>query len=271
MNTWLQIQGEGLAKKNILVLENGVFYSKNNIIMDYLSSSLSDFSEFICYVIAGENIDNAKIIEQKKISFSTKSSVVSFLNRILFKFITSEIRIEITIINKENGKLSIIFSKGNSSYSFEINCEVQNNKDNIKHINKELPQAIFIKNIDLFKDLLEPLYSSINERDMYIERWKEAILSIPNGSTLIEVFENFRNDIDIWFNILFSWGIKRDKCVKYNTESYNCDFYEIRDSENVTKNSTYRVVTPYWSYIYNDGKYNKEILIKKGLLQIWEL
>lgn len=272
MNIWLQIKGEGFTKKDILVLENEKFYSKNNIIMAYLSSSLPDFSELTCNVIAGESIERAKIIEQKKISFPTKSLVISFFNRILFNFITSEIRIDITIINKGNGKLSIIFSKGNSSYSFEINCEVQNNnEDNIDDINKELPKTIFIKNIDLFKDLLEPLYSSIDERDMYIERWEKAILSIPNGNTLIEVFENFRNDIDIWFNILFSWGIKRDKCVKYNKESYNCDFYEIRDSENVTKNSTYRVVTPYWSYIYNDGKNNKEILIKKGLLQIWEL
>lgn len=275
MNIWLQIKGEGFAKKDILVLENEKFYSKNNIIMTYLSSSLPDFSELTCNVIAGESIERAKIIEQKKISFPTKSSVISFFNRILFKFITSEVRIDITIINKGNGKLSITFSKGNSSYSFDINCDVQNNNedniDDIKHTNKELPQTIIIKNIDLFRDLLEPLYSSIDERDMYIEKWEKTISLIPNGSTLKEVFDNFKNDIDIWFNVLFSWGIKRDKCVRYNKNSYNSDFYDIIFSENDIKTSTYRVVTPYWSYIYNDGKYNKEILIKKGLLQIWEL
>lgn len=275
MNIWIQIKGQGIQDKEILILQDGSFYSKSNIILSSITSSQSDIKELCCNILSGTKISDASIVESKKISFIPKQSIVNFLNKILFLFVKPETRIDVMVVKRKDNSLNVTFTKGKDSYSFTYNNRKgggTSNQDEATPNNSmkeqtKTPKSVFIENIDFFKELLEPLYSDHEKRDFYIEKWKHTMTLFPDGTFLQKEFEVFETDIDLWFNTLFSWGIKRDKCKEYNKGSFNAEFYDIDLSNDRADSSIYKVIIPCWSYIMNFGNGNKEIVIKKGVLR----
>lgn len=268
MDTWFQIKGEGIGENNILVLQNDSFYSKGNTIIRNITVQ-SDVVDITCNILEGENINDASIVDKKHISFVAKDSIISFFNRILFKFITPVVQIDIIIVKRKDGSINTTFTKGSVSSSFLIKNDQTDRKQEqstLDVFNIKQPNELFFENINLFGDLLEPLYSNFDEQSLYVQKWKSIISSIPNSDKLKEEFANFENDINLWFNVLFSWGIKRDKCKEYKKGTFNRDFYDVESVEN-NSNALYKVLTPYWSFIKRKEGVNQEIIIKKGQLK----
>lgn len=269
MNKWLQIKGTGIEEKTILVLQNNVFYSKSNAIITTISIN-TYITDLTCNILEGDNIVDARIVETKHISFNHKKSFIAFLNQILFKFITPSIKIDLIIAKRKDGSIIATLTKGESSTGVLIqdktiqSTPISGNLNNTKE-ESQSPESVFCENIQLFKDLLEPLYSDRDNREYYVAKWKTVISKIPNGNKLNDEFSNFENDIDLWFGILFSWGLKRDQCKNYKSGSFDINFYDVQPSN--TSTSMYEVVSPYWSVVKKENGANKEILIKKGLLR----
>lgn len=274
MNIWIKIKGEGIQDNVILVLQDGCFYSKSNIIMKTITSSRSDIKELCCDILSGSTISDASIIETKTIPFVQKHSILSFFNKILYLFVKPEIRIDVAVVKRKDNSFCVSFTKAKDTFSFTHNYSTAENADRNKSTpNKsnggksKVPKLVFFENIEFFKELLEPLFSCPDKRDFYIKEWKHAMTLFPDGNCLQEEFEIFEKDIDLWFNTLFSWGVKRDKCKEYKAGSFNKDFYDVDLSDGGTEFSVFKVIIPSWSYIENNGSGNNEILIKKGLLR----
>lgn len=98
--------------------------------------------------------------------------------------------------------------------------------------------------------------------------WIACINTVKDSAKLLSLFKSCNNDINIWKNIVESWGLKMDKCKKYPYQLINKTFYDIISEEDPS--DQYVVVEPCITlWTTEDGKKN-EICLLKGKVKLWE-
>ena len=105
---------------------------------------------------------------------------------------------------------------------------------------------MFVSNINAFVSAIENTYIKKNvDIEMQNIEWINAISQIPNSTSLRAIYDTCEKDMELWMNVMESWGVKVDKCRRYPYLAINQKFYKI--PSNISDNSVLEVITPSWT------------------------
>lgn len=270
-NIWIRIAGNDGVTDTTLVVEDGHFFSASNII--YKSISFSENILNIDFrVLKGENVSNSDIYLRETIDLSQAFTNQSLLDRILFFFIKRKTVLDTYTVLQKDGKIQTTLMCGNFKKSFTIftinhieNASVRQYsqvKDNIKI---DLTKDFLKAHIHDFSTLLEEtfLISTHNVNDNSImTKWREAIIALPDSSTMTSLFDRCNNNVALWLNTLNTLGIQRDKCRKYSAHTLPKDKYHTPSD---TTKEYYTVIRPCWTYTPSGE--NQCIVLIKGFIE----
>lgn len=270
-NIWIRIAGNDGVTDTTLVVEDDHFFSASNII--YKSMPFSENIHNIEFlVLTGDNASTSDIYFRETINLSQAFINKSIFDKILFLFIKRKTIIETYTVLQKDGRIQTTLLCGNLKKTITIFTidDGSNANTNQPYQSKDKTEndstKVFLKaHIHDFSTLLEEtfLISSHNVNDNSImTKWREAIIALPDSSTMTSLFDRCNNNVALWLNTLNTLGIQRDKCRKYSAHTLPKDKYHTPSD---TTKEYYTVIRPCWTYTPSGE--NQCIVLIKGFIE----
>lgn len=271
--SWIQIK---IGKKVLapIMIYDGITACHTNT-MPTLSYTLNipqriiDIPIEITY-IKEDGICNKECFRES-INMSQEKGIVNAISMLLGRNRTNMVKIDIFFNENEDGLCIGFLAPRYIPTKYIVKDEYRNNSDRKASQNFNAPTGkpakdVFVNNYQLFSELL-PLTVAHTDINI-VSKWENTIKSIVDSDMLFIEFKKYVDNLELWLKLLYSWGLKQDRCKQYPGALINIENYITEDNIAIEQERIYKVTVPCWTiWIEENGK-RIEKLVSKGWVKV---
>lgn len=268
MDKWLYINALDKHIACLKLAENDkICFDEKYLVKKFtLEVPTSKAASIIFDIIISEGKDSSsKVLYKTDIVIKKNRSILQMIDNIICGFSAYQtLPIDLVITKKNTGVSIGVMSPKYEANHINVNLAEATCNSTVESNNvvKVEPKELFVSNISVFVSAIETTYVKKMDIDMQNNEWISAFSKIPNSESLQAIYNTCEKDMNLWMNVLESWGVKVDKCTKYTYLAINKLFYKV--PSDISNNSVLEVIAPAWT-IWTEtatGQKEEKVIIK---------
>jgi len=228
------------------------------------------FIPVIISFYSGSNTEIKDKISETNLRLERIRNIVFYLGNLLGKAFQGNVDVSVFFNVNEEGLCIGFLAQGYTPLKYVVPANIvavnhgEKSKQSTFDLNQPSAKEIFISNIMAFSGIIPE--TQLNQNPNIVEEWRTIINNLPvNGTSLLVEFEKYKSRLDLWLNLLSSWGLKRDKCSKYSGLLVSSERYVTENGSDIDEDANYEVLSPCWSLWKEDKR--EDSVVSRGILK----